>query len=96
MRAARGSGEDELAGAARGGDPRVTLAFTQQRKPARGGHLDDRRRSVAEDPPLRIDLPEQRIVDPARAETASRRAHERVDRALAAVRERDLIELRVG
>jgi hypothetical protein len=96
MRATRRRGEDELAGTARRRDPRIAFWFPEQGQAARGGHLDDRRRTVTQDPPLRVDLAEQRIVDPPRAKGPFRRPDEGVDRAFPTVGERYLVELRIG
>src|SRR2546430_2723496 len=95
MSAARGRREDELPRPPRARDARVAFGRSQQRKPARRGHLHHRRRTVAEDAPLRIDLATQRIVHARSAQTAVRRGDERAPRPLAAIGERDLLDSRV-
>lgn len=95
VRPARRCREDEVAGATRRRHAWIALVIAQQWQPARGGHLHDRGRAIAKDPPLRIDLAQQRIVDARRADPPVRCADESVDGALAAVGERQLVELRV-
>src|SRR5207253_1821298 len=63
MRAAHRSGEDQLAGATGGRDARIALVLAQEREAIRGRHLDDGGLSIAEHPPLGLDLAQQRIVD---------------------------------
>ena len=88
--------DDQLAGPARGGRPRVALVLGDQPEPARPRHLHDRRPAAVDQGEGGVDRPAERIGDRDRAQLAVERRQQRVDRALAAVRHRQLLGRAAG
>ena len=79
----------QLADAVGGGDPRIPFVLRHEREARRLGHFDHRGRSPVDQPVLGVDGIAQRPANSERASIALRRRHQRVDRAVTTVRNRD-------
>ena len=91
--AAAQRGGDQLAGAARVDARSGSLRPVDEREPARPRHLDDRD-AAGQHAPLRVDRIAERPGDARGAARAAARREQRVERALAAVGERQLDDRR--
>ena len=94
--AALDRGEHELSQSIRRRAARVALLFRHERQAGRIRHLDDRRLLRRQKAEAAIDRPLQRPRDRKAHDLARKACDERIDRALAAVRQREDLHFGLG